>query len=225
MKIATFNLQNRYMQDNKLTDVEYIEKLTEFINNNQIDILGVQELVYGIRKKLLKKYSLFGNSRFHLLKHFKYNEYNSIITDLEVINTKTYMLPYFGSVIPRIATEVIVNSNNKMIRIINTHLCLYRYHKVKIKELNKLLEIIKKEDIPTIIMGDFNLRDDSNEFKYFCEELNKLNIRYVKNKEFTYKNRILDYMFASKNIDIGKVEVIESGLSDHKILIANMYIK
>ncbi len=220
MKIATFNIQNRYLQENFLTDYEYIEKLIEFIKNNKLDILGLQEVVPSIKKELIKEFNFYGKGRFLL--PTRVNEYNPVITNYNVISTETIKLPFLRSFLPRIATITTVNSDETLVKVINTHLCLYKYHTVKQKELDKIIDIIKNTETPIILMGDFNMKETSDEFKTFLERIKKLDMKLVPNKESTYNNSKLDYIFVSNAFKINEVDVIDSKISDHKALVVDL---
>lgn len=226
IKVATFNIQNRYIQDEFFDDIKYLNTLNQFIDKEKIDILGLQEVVADLRNKLKNSYKIYGESRLTSLLNFsKYNEYNPILTNYEVVSNRTYHLPFLGSKIPRIATVVTLNSDEVLVRVINTHLCLYKYHEVKKRELDKLLEIVKKTEIPTIIMGDFNLRENAEDLKYFQDELAPLGIKMVENDKATFGNKILDYIFVSDSFNVDKINVVKTDLSDHNALIVDLSLK
>ena len=220
MKICTFNIQNKYKKN--IEDYKILEK---YIIKNKIDILGIQELTKVGNRYLKNIFNIFGRGRllFPFI-YLKYNEYNSIITKFNVIKTKTYFLPFLGSKIPRIATECIINNNGKLIRVINTHLCLEKYHRVKKRQLNKLYKIISKSDIPTIIMGDFNSKESNYEFKEFVLKLEKLGISKIKNNKNTFNKKIIDYIFISDSFKVKNIKVDESiNISDHYPLIIDIF--
>ena len=218
MRISTFNVQNFYLKENENID-EYYNKLSKFIKTYSIDIIGMQEVVKELYNKFDK---IIGKPR--MIINSKYNEYNPIYSKYEAVREKTYHLPVLNSFIPRIATVAVYNANGKIIRIINTHLALYKYHFVKRLEFKKLIKIIEKENIPTILIGDLNLSKESSDLKYFKEELSKIDMKLVENTSSTYKNEILDFVFVSKYMEYKNVKVIGNKLSDHKALICDIVL-
>ena len=226
IKVATFNIQNRYMQDEFIDDIKYLNTLNKFILDEKIDILGLQEVVSKIKNGLSTSHKIYGESRLSSLLDFsKYNEYNPVITDYEVVSNKTYHLPFIGSKIPRIATVLTINSDEVLLRVINTHLCLYKYHEVKKKELDKLIDIVKTSELPTIIMGDFNLRENAEDLKYFQDKLAPLGIKMVENIKKTFGRKILDYIFVSDCFNIKNINTVKTDLSDHNALIVDLSLK
>ena len=94
--IATFNIQNKYKLK-KYAGIDsygdHTKELVDFINDNNIDIIGVQELTSNYKKRLLKlinkKYKIVGKYRFTRFFNIfpytkKYNETNSIITHKKI---------------------------------------------------------------------------------------------------------------------------------------------
>jgi len=215
LRVSTFNIQNFYLKDDDID--KYFNKLYKFIKLYNIDLIGMQEVVEELFNKF--KY-ISGKPR--MIINSKYNEYNPICSKYELISTKTYHLPVLNSFIPRIATVSIYNINGKRLRIINTHLALYKYHFVKHLEFNKLINIIKSDDVLTILMGDLNLRENSKDLALFINLMDSVNMKMVDNKDATYNNKILDFIFVSKSINYKNVKVISTCLSDHNMLMCDV---
>ena len=141
LTIATFNVQNKYkLKDYSGIDSygDHVKELVEFINN---------------------KYKIVGKYRFTWLGNLipiikKYNETNSIITNKKILNVKTIHLPFFPR-LPRIVTMLYIKVNNKKLRVINTHL-EHRKKSIRAKQLIRIINILKKDSIDTILIGDFN---------------------------------------------------------------------
>ena len=179
--IATFNIQNKYkLKEYSGIDSygDHTKELVDFINDNNIDIIGIQELTSNYKKRLLKlinkKYKIVGKYRFTRFFNIfsytkKYNEANSIITNKKIIKTKTYHLPFFPRT-PRIATITYLLLENNVIRVINTHL-ENRVKKIRDKQLEYIVKLLEKDSISTILIGDFNTTIKDEQFNIFIEKL------------------------------------------------------
>ena len=217
MIVSTFNIQNEGFKNDK----NKAKEIYSYLINNKINILSLQEVYKSCEKNLLKllndKYNLYGKFRF-LLKN-PYNEKVPVITSYEILEQKTYKLPHFPSFTKRVMTKVIVKYKNQKIAIYNTHL-EYKNDKVKTKQLDKIFEIIKKEQNPLILTGDFNLKTNNKILKKFIKKLEKKEIYLIENKEKTLKkskgSKPIDHIFVSKSLNVTKIKTItDLEISDH----------
>lgn len=230
MKIITFNIQNNFLK--KENDKK--DKLIDFINKENPDIICFQELTYNLKKYIednILNYNLIGISRYQT--NSLIDEYNSILikNDIKILNSQTFSLytkhkhDYF-SVFPRICTYVKLQKNNQIFQIYNTHLDhLFNYTR------KKQLDVLKKylyniEQIPTIITGDFNMNKNNKIIKEF------LNTNFI-NTGFALKTPTLrhfrtlpiDYIITTKNIHCKSIKANKKVcLSDHYPLIAKLKI-
>ena len=221
MIISTFNIQNdisKYSKEKEKLIINYLKK-------NKIDILNLQELykpLYKELKKDLKKinYNISNRFRYRIPLLFnRINESTPIITNKNVLYTKTYWLPHFPSLLNRIITKTVIEYNNELISIYNTHLD-YKYDEVKQKQINKVLDIIRKDKNKIILTGDFNLKNNKEIFNNFVKKLEKLNIYRVELNDKTLKiskyHRAIDHIFLSKDFKVIKKEIVKDlGTSDH----------
>lgn len=213
LTISTFNIQNKESKTKAIDILKYIEE-------NKIDIINLQELYPSCEKELrksLKDYKITGKYRY--LYFPKINESNPIITNKDIIYTKTYSLPHLPSLLNRIITKTVISIDNKQITILNTHLD-YKYQLAKKRQLQVILKLLKKETNPVILTGDFNLKNNKELFNNFVKDLEQLNIHHVEIEEKTLKTskykRAIDHIFLSndfKLIDKKVIKTIET--SDH----------
>lgn len=231
LTISTFNIQNdisKYTKDKTIIIINYL------LDNN-IDILNLQELYSSCEKDLLpylikNNYTNNGRYRYNLKLFNRINEKNPIITNKKVIYQKTYHLPFIPSLLKRIVTKVVIEcSPAKQITILNTHLD-FKYDFVKKRQLKKILNLIKKEKNPIILTGDFNLKNNKQIFNDFVKSLEELNIYRVKLNEKTLKhsqyNRAIDHIFLSDNFNIISKEVIKDlSISDHYPLLIKVNLQ
>lgn len=221
LRISTFNIQNDFSNYSKAKTVDIVNYLTK----NKIDILGLQEVFSKCNKDLEKElencnYNISGKYRFYL--HFllkRFNEKVPVVTNKEIIESKTYHLPAFPSPLKRIVTKTVILYNGKLISIYNTHLD-FMLDSVKKRELRKLLKLIQKDDNLIVLLGDFNLKNNNKLFIDFFKALEESNIYRVDVGEKTLKvsksKRAIDHIFLSQEFKLKKMEVIKNvEISDH----------
>ncbi|AOR23676.1 endonuclease/exonuclease/phosphatase family protein [Clostridium taeniosporum] len=257
MKVMTFNLRCDFFLDfNNRWDTR--KKLVfDIINKYNCDLIGTQEATENMFKDIynnIDTFNIIGNPRSKKL----FSERNDILVSKrhKIDNYKTFWLrddyekagrSRWYSMFPRICTTAVIElSNGKRIRICNSHLdCLF-YH-ARLYELKKIAEFIKKEqekeELPLIIMGDFNSKPNSKLIKEFAngdifnkrliavqdrnkELYNKATMGHFKNKE---KGAHIDYIFVSEEFEIVDVEIVKYSVngkypSDHYPLMAEIDI-
>lgn len=226
--VSTFNIQN----DNKKYQKNKAKEIYNYLEKNQIDILNMQEVFLKFEKDFLalikNKFNIYGKYRY-LIKKLPFSEKVGIVTDKKVIKTKTYRLPHFPSPLNRIVTKTIIEYNHKNITVLNTHLD-YKYNKVKEKQLEYLLKMIKKEKNPLILTGDFNLKTNNLIFKKFISELEKQNIKLIKTNDKTLKwsirHRPIDHVFCSNQFKVIDKKIITNiKSSDHYPVLVKLELK
>jgi len=134
------------------------------------------------------------------------------------------------------AVEVVeINVNGEKIQILNVH-GLYSKDKKDtdrtIKQCKYILKAAKRKDLPTIIVGDFNLLPDTKSIgvldKEFRNLIKEFKIKFtrpvVDHLKDTGKN-VVDYIFVNDKIKVNDFKVIETEISDHYPLILDFEIK
>lgn len=91
-----------------------------------------------------------------------------------------------------------------------------------IQATKKILNIMEKIKVPTILCGDFNLLPNTESIQLINEEYSNLIDRYrikttrPKSNELSNLDRnIVDYIFVSKDITVHNLQVIDTNVSDH----------
>ena len=227
--------------------------IAKHINESNYLFLGTQELTYNITKRLsgfLDGYNIYGGYRLGNCKIIrklfkKYNESNAVITREKVKRVKNYLLPFFPwnfkdmklsfkkrSVMPRIATMIILEYDKKEICVINTHLDYY-IKSIQKRQLKKLIKIIKKnyQKYEIVLCGDFNLEVKHQIFKDFIQKLEKYNIKRVmvdtKTNSKKFKNKTaIDHIFVPNDWEIIEAQIISDnnlkGITDHTGIFVNI---
>ncbi len=217
MIVSTFNIQN----DFKIYNKNKSRIIYNYLKKNKIGVLGLQEVFKDCNndlESLLYKYNIEGSFRYRLgLFHPKKNERNPIITKYKIISHKTYHLPSFKAKYNRIITKIVIKYHGHLVSVYNTHLEIGN-NDIKIKQLNKIYDLISKDNNLIILMGDLNLNKDNELLIDFKNKLDKLNVSMVDIKSKTVKtsNETIDYIFVSDEFTIKKKEVIKNlDISDH----------
>lgn len=89
------------------------------------------------------------------------------------------------------------------------------------KQMNRLHEILMRHDGEKVLVGDFNLRPDTNAIRGLEEKMNNLVIEYGFKTTRTqlYDKRdtmpFADYMFVTSGIKVKKFEILSDEVSDH----------
>lgn len=258
MKVMTFNLRCDFFMDFKNRWDERRNLVFDIVNKYDCDIIGTQEATEKMFNDIsnnIDAFNIIGNPRSKKL----FSERNDILISKKhkVSDYRTFWLrdnydkigrSKWYSMFPRICTTAIIElENSKRIRICNSHLD-FLLPQARAYELKKLSEFIKKEqekeDLPLIIMGDFNSNPNSKLIKNFksgnifdkrlvaVQDMNKelytkATMGHFKNKE---KGSHIDYIFVSEEFEIIDVEIVKYNVngkypSDHYPLMAEINIK
>ena len=169
---------------------------------------------------------------------------NEILTNYPIIDAKNVF--YYKNYAPYIKTdnfrkgdhgrafeEVILDINGKQLQIINIH-GIWTADKLDdertLKQLNILLSSIR-EDIPSIVVGDFNLLPNSYSINTISKKMINLISKYnIKSTRPTFDdgldkgNLVCDYIFVNDKVKINNFKVLNSKASDHLPLILDFDI-
>lgn len=255
LKIMTFNLRCDFPLDfkNRWNNRKHI--VYDILNKYECQIIGIQEsteIMYEDIKSNISDYNIVGMPRSRKF----FSERNDILIwdQYEICESKTFWLSdtpdvigssKWFSVFPRICTTAVVKTEGEIkIRVCNCHLDCFT-SKAREYELRRLIEIIdieqEKEELPLIIMGDFNSKPDSRLIQNLSNGVyGKKKITAVQDfdKELYMNSTMsmfkgnkrgvhIDYIFVSEEFKVNNVEIIrhnENGRypSDHYPLMADI---
>lgn len=127
-----------------------------------------------------------------------------------------------------------LNTHGNELQILNVH---GTYSKDKkdsersIAQCKYILTMAKKENIPTIIVGDFNLFQDTQsiqildkEFRNLINEYNISTTRPDSKDNLDIGNNVVDYIFVSDKIQVNTFQAYKTDISDHYPLILDFDI-
>lgn len=258
MRVMTFNLRCDFPLDfsnrwnSRKSMVYYIMK------NYKCDVIGTQEVtdnMYEDIKNNVEGYAIIGAQRG---KKITSERNNLLISKKHIVHEyKTFWLSEtpdkigsrkWYSLFPRICTTAIVEyDNRKKVRICNSHLDNF-LPKAREYGLRRLMEVIEKEqekeELPIILMGDFNATPDSKVIKSFREgkfsgiklspvqDISKALYKEATRDKFkrTQNGVHIDYIFVSEGIEVVNAEIVKYNIngkypSDHYPLMADIKIK
>lgn len=251
----TFNLRCDFLLDinNSWNKRKYI--VYDIINKYECQIIGTQEVtevMYNDIKNNVHNYNIVGSPRS---KKFFVERNNILIQNqYRICESKTFWLSdtpkvegssKWFSIFPRICTTAVIEIEEGIkIRVCNSHLDCFT-SKAREYQMKRLMEIIDKEqeneELPLIIMGDFNSKPESRLIKnissgaYGRKKLSAVQeydkrlymsstMSMFKGKE---KGLHIDYIFVSEEFKINDVEILRYNVngkypSDHYPLIAEI---
>ncbi len=237
MKIMTWNIQNGGIINRCNPDLSNIKNILNVVEVENPDILIVQEFQYEYKKylideglkelgysffhydKILEEYTL--RSGVMISSKFKYisiekpqDIYKYDWRNWNEVLIPDYNLKILGIHVPLVETTS-MNGDIKNNRI---------QKEAFLDELNKKFKEYKHHDTPSLILGDFNLHEQTEYkeyLKYFSEYLTE-----TTTKEPTWKNFKLDYIFGNSEIvnNLQEKHNVWTAYSDHAYLFITINI-
>lgn len=225
MRVATYNVL--------VADFgKSIDKIAAEIKDNNIDIIGLQELDLNVNRsgnidvlRLLSEKS--GLEHFHFFPAVVRKEggYCGIgtLSKYPILNANLRKFEY-RNFEQRILGSVEIEVNGKIINFFNTHLS-YEDNDVRIEQIKMMQNIISKK-MPYVLVGDFNLGSFSE-----LKEIKNANIVNNEKTSFTTfkgdtsnKNGFysIDNIIVSNDFKVTFADVFPSESSDHEMLVADI---
>lgn len=131
---------------------------------------------------------------------------------------------------PRVILHALVDMNGRDVDVFVTHVGLSDEEKTN--AIKTLIPLVKICENPTIVMGDFNMKDDNPTMQPLLSILEDSFLYYPKKDDFTWpcdpelmkadptKCERIDYILFSPHFKVESVEIPPLVLSDHKPYIA-----
>jgi exonuclease III len=124
--------------------------------------------------------------------------------------------------------------NQKKLRILNYH-GIWTKEKIGNAETlaacKKILELAKEKNLPTIIVGDFNLFPDTPSMRVFYKDFVSLvdsyrikTTRPKSNELSDLERNVVDFVLVTKDIKVNDFKVVDSEVSDHLPLILDFEV-
>lgn len=111
----------------------------------------------------------------------------------------------------------------RKIDIISVHLDFSR-KSVRDEQIVEMLEILSARNNPTIILGDFNSEwlAETSVIKELAEKSRFITYKPEADNYNTYKDKRLDWILISKDMEFTSYQVLPDTLSDHTMIIADI---
>lgn len=127
---------------------------------------------------------------------------------------------------------LIVEDNGKKFVIMNTHGLWVPQGKgdneLRFEQSRRILKLIKELDLPTVLVGDLNLKMDNKSLRMLEEQLANLiklhNVQTTRSVHYAKPYKFADYALVSNEIKVLAFEVPNSEASDHLPLILDFTI-
>ena len=151
---------------------------------------------------------------------------NGLLSRFHIKETRNYSFGIKGSFIERRSIlEATVEIDNQLVNVYVTHLSLHPFLQKRQRGFFN-----EQAKIPTIIMGDWNMKPKTNMWKRITNVFNDVWDKKGIGEGFTFPStkprKRLDYIFVSKMIQIVDVKVVDSNpiVSDHLPVLATISI-
>lgn len=156
----------------------------------------------------------------------------ALISSLPISETIEHTFPpspptfYKGFVLAEIEWPMAGQSSTGKVDVISVHLDFSR-RSVRERQIKEMVEIISTRTNPVIIMGDFNsewLKENSAIKKLLSTT--QFTTHQPDSSDYnTYKNKRLDWILISQELGLLNYKILPDVLSDHKMVIADIYFK
>lgn len=233
----TFNIHHGRGIDGKLD----LNRIAEIIEESEADLISLNEV-----DRFFSKRSNHMDQVFWLADHLNMNhafgptltlkskgsmmlrQYgNTILSRYPIISATNHPLDFYSGIIEgRSLLEINILIHTHPLKMYATHLSLNPLlHK---KQTEFIINKIVDDDLPVILAGDFNMRPGSKGWRRITGHLADICHASDESPCYTFPSSRpkvqLDYIFASRNLHITSVEVINKipSASDHLPLKATL---
>jgi hypothetical protein len=193
INVLSWKLSNSVFYEGNLKN-----KLTNYLNNKDLDIIVFQNLKQKLNLKLNNKFNIYVNNKFNIYvnnnNYYLHNSYYSFYIDKDYIMSEVYQYPDYLNIwqfppvmlyVPKLDLAIIsIEVNNNYKSCITLTGTPYTYIKRNVYDIKNVLDFFIKKNINLhniIITGDFGL-DDSDITKILSYPT------LLKDKRITIKN-------------------------------------
>ena len=235
--ISTSGKVTNYLQNNITTHLLQTEN--EFFNPKKLNILLNNTRSFKKYFKIIKENKIINQQQINIFLESKLCQHdksiNYTIPNYTIIRAdqKNTTSPYYG-IITYVETQMHINkveymSSEKIdtlyinITFNKTKISIFSiynspknlYHQFE-KHILKTLENKIATNDNVIILGDFNIQYNSNNYIKLCSQMLKYNLKQHSTKYTTINNTTIDLLFT--NLQVDKLNYFFSHWSDHNIL-------
>ncbi|WP_221566831.1 endonuclease/exonuclease/phosphatase family protein [Alkalihalobacillus sp. TS-13] len=232
LKIMTYNIRHGKGTDKKLD----IHRIIKVLMDSDADIIGLNEVDKQFSKRsefmdqaesiasALEMAYVFGPAiTMKSGGEGECRRYGSaILTRFPILKSTNHPFDFLpGIVEDRALLEVLIEIESKTVAVYTTHLSLAPF--LHGRQTDFIIDHVTKKNIPTIIMGDWNMKPFSSSWRSVTEQLNDTWFEQHGDKELghTYPSKKprmkLDYIFTNEFFQVKDAKVLKENkkASDH----------
>jgi len=242
IKVMTYNIH--HAGTDAILD---LERIAVIINTSGADIIGLQEVDnhFSERSNFEDQAKWLSN---YLGMHYAYGanlDYDplqegegrrqygtAVLSKYPILSAENHLLStitYLGNPTEqRGLMETVINVKGNYVQFYNTHLDDQRAEQryLQIKEIH---DIANQKEGTSIIVGDFNAAPESVEVLKMTAQYKDVFAELGQNNDFTFPankpDSRIDYIFTSEDVKICTGEVINTNVSDHLPITAELVLK
>ena len=245
MKILSLNL-HCFKEDNRINK---LNKIIQFIKENDIDVCLFQEAAQEISKPIIYGNIKEGNNSYYISSKLNYNiifhpikmSFDILEEGLAIISKHPITNVYHKTISTTNSFET-WHKRDYLKAVINNY-TFYNVHlgwdiagECGMTQIIRLLEDVNKENSTVLLCGDFNYADNSNEINYIKEKYYSLSDIYglnsFDNPTFHFQldnttqkyNQMIDFIFSNQKIFLKEFKIVfnnqDDYVSDHSGLFA-----
>ena len=240
IKVMSYNIYHGEV--NGVPRKSNLQQVADLINRFQPDFVALQEvdsmtnrsaaLNNGIRQDLVQELARMTGMHGYFGKAIDFSDggYGEGILSRYPVENRRFELPTPEGGEKRALLLVTHRfPNGQKIVFGGTHLC-HEYAKNQQAQAEAICDFLKKEKVPVMVVGDFNITDDSNPYATIAASFIDVAVQYG-NPQNTIPSdnptKRIDYIFVSKADQwvVKEVQVIESNASDHLPVLVTLELK
>lgn len=225
---------------NSKADIFCFQEFPRFLKNPQ-------ELPIKISKQTSFRYfKRFGKSDLYVFSKFPFKEtggkiFNNKVNGYQVLDIdlgdnqklKVFNVHFASNQVSVIADKIAKGPEMGESEKVKSFLGMLRHYRrsaiTRVEQGQEVLELVRSSSIPVIVAGDFNEVPQSYIFNQFRKELSDSFSEKGKGFGFSYNGRFpglrIDYIFASKELNLIESRVLPSDFSDHRQVMTVFEIK
>ena len=235
LRVATYNLSGE-------SGMTVNRAQSQLLREAQVDVAGLQEINWDNQRfskqgyNTLAQFTDFSNQFFGATMPFMQGKFgNAIVSQLPFETMQNQLFPQLWwqktRIEPRAFQRVVFRKDDRQVAFYNTHLS-YESESIRLKQMLALKKAVLADSIPyKIITGDFNVDQNTTDWRIFHPEFNLVNGNHgvwhdtFRDEDPQMKVRSIDNIILSANIIIDQVTTIDSPLSDHEPLLADLMLQ
>lgn len=218
IRVMTYNIHH----GKSFFGVRSIDEISGIIAENNLDIVGLQEVDNGMLRSGFKNQAQYLGARLNMNYAFGENisfvsgKYgNAILSRHPIVEYENYLLPSGRE--QRGYLRAMIDVNGRRLQFIVTHLGLnHKERAVQLEIIRRHIETLQQE---VILVGDFNALQGSPEIRGISKILQDSGDLTGNDDIPTFDlpllSKRIDYIFVGQGFRIDDYEVIRSRASDH----------